>query len=86
MECIKSVFEKYENSLLNELHPFNIFQPTAENMAMYFYNRLEDALSELNLGLDSISQRYPWILFIVLLTGRLFTGESALFLPYPLLS
>jgi uncharacterized membrane protein/6-pyruvoyl-tetrahydropterin synthase len=55
VDCIKSVFGQYEDKILNEIHPFNIFQPTTENMAMYFYNRLEDALSGLKLGLDSIS-------------------------------
>ncbi len=54
-ECINSVFTAYEGKVLNELRPFNILQPTTENMAMYFYNRLEDALAELKLGLDSIS-------------------------------
>ncbi|MDO9535402.1 MAG: 6-pyruvoyl-tetrahydropterin synthase-related protein [Bacillota bacterium] len=55
VDSIKSVFKPYEDTVLNDLRPYNIFQPTTENMAMYFYNRLEDALSEIELGLDSIS-------------------------------
>ncbi|PHJ37895.1 hypothetical protein P378_13200 [Desulforamulus profundi] len=55
IESIKTVFVPYENTILNEVYPFNIIQPTTENMALYFYNRLEDTLADLGLSLNTLS-------------------------------
>jgi len=52
---IKSVVAPYENTVLNDIHPFNLIQPTTENIAMYFFNRLEDVLSSLGLGLGRLT-------------------------------
>jgi len=49
--AITSALAPYENTVLNYAHPFNIIQPTTENIAMYFFNCLEDALSALGLRL-----------------------------------
>ncbi|MCL4441259.1 MAG: 6-pyruvoyl-tetrahydropterin synthase-related protein [Firmicutes bacterium] len=51
----KSVLAPYENVVLNHVHPFNKVQPTTENIALYLYNRLEDAMLEIGLGLGKLS-------------------------------
>lgn len=54
-EKIKLVFVPYENTVLNDVHPFNKVQPTTENIALYFFNQLEDALAESGLSLDKLA-------------------------------
>ncbi|MFZ5641994.1 MAG: 6-pyruvoyl-tetrahydropterin synthase-related protein [Bacillota bacterium] len=53
--AIKSVFNPFEDTVLNYKHPFNKIQPTTENMALYFFNSLEEALKEIGLGMASLS-------------------------------
>lgn len=55
IDAIKTVFVQYENTVINEIYPFTIIQPTTENIALYFYNRLQDNLAELGLILELIS-------------------------------
>lgn len=54
-EAIKSVLNPYENIVLNHVHPFNRIQPTTENIALYIYNQLEDALSAIGLGMGKLT-------------------------------
>lgn len=54
-ETIKTVLVPYENTLLNNLHPFRKIQPTTENITMYFFNRLQDALAETGLMLARLT-------------------------------
>ncbi len=49
--AITDALSPYENTILNYVHPFNKIQPTTENIAMYFYNCLEDGLVPLGLSL-----------------------------------
>lgn len=49
-ESVTAALQSYENLVLNYVSPFNQIQPTTENIAMYFFNLIEDTL--LNLGLD----------------------------------
>jgi len=72
-DAIKSVLSPYENVVLNHVPPFNRIQPSTENLALYLYNRLEDSLTAIGLGLGKLSvwetptrgievdQRYPEI-------------------------
>lgn len=50
-----SVLAPYENVVLNDVPPFNKVQPTTENIAMYFFNRLEDAFSKMGLELVELT-------------------------------
>lgn len=45
----------YDNVVLNDVFPFNIIEPNPQNIAMYFYNSLEDMLSLMDLGLHSLT-------------------------------
>ncbi|MEW6080459.1 MAG: 6-pyruvoyl-tetrahydropterin synthase-related protein [Bacillota bacterium] len=55
MGSINSVIACYEKTLLNEQHPFNLFQPATENIAMFFFNRFEDILLEFGLAQGKLS-------------------------------
>jgi len=50
-QAASSVLIPYENVILNDVPPFDKIQPTTENIAMYFYNRLEDAFAQIDLDL-----------------------------------
>jgi len=53
--AIKEALAPYENIIFNYSHPFNKIQPTTENLAMYFFNCLEDALRLIGLDLDKMT-------------------------------
>lgn len=52
---VKKTMVLYENKVLNEEYPFQRIQPTTENISLYFYNLLEDALAEVGLGLGKVT-------------------------------
>lgn len=54
-EAIRSVLSPYENTVLNLSHPFDKIQPTTENIALYIFNQLEDALSAIGLALGKLT-------------------------------
>lgn len=41
---IEEFFNKYQETYLNEVHPFNIFNPTLENCCKYFKQELANIL------------------------------------------
>ncbi len=45
---------QYDNVVLNDIFPFNIIEPNPQNIAMYFFNCLEDMLSMMDLVLHSL--------------------------------
>ena len=53
--AVNAALSAYENTILNQVHPFQIIQPTTENIAMYFFNRVEEVLVELGLELARLS-------------------------------
>ncbi len=55
VKAVTSSLGVYENTVLNTIYPFNLIQPTTENIAMYFYNRVDEVLSELGLGLAQLN-------------------------------
>lgn len=48
---VVSTLMKYDNVTLNDIYPFNILEPNTQNIALYFYNCLEDMLSFMDLKL-----------------------------------
>ncbi len=54
-DSVKQVLQTYENTVLNQISPFNKIQPSTENMALYFFNRLEDALAGGGFGLGKLT-------------------------------
>lgn len=53
--AVTAALGSYENTILNQVHPFHIIQPTTENIAMYFFNRVEEVLRELGLHLAQLN-------------------------------
>jgi 6-pyruvoyl tetrahydropterin synthase-like protein len=54
-KAVSSALSIYENTVLNHVYPFNKIQPTTENISMYFFNLIQDALSEMGLGLARLN-------------------------------
>ena len=52
---IKSTLLRYDNGVLNDIYPFDVITPSRPNIAMYFFNCLEDNVSFMKLRLREIS-------------------------------
>lgn len=50
-----SALLRYDNVVLNDIFPFNIIGPDLQNIAMYFFNYIEDILSLADLDLYSLT-------------------------------
>jgi 6-pyruvoyl-tetrahydropterin synthase len=53
--AVTSTLQRFDNIVLNEVYPFDIIEPNTENIAMYFYNCLQDTVSMMDLILEEIS-------------------------------
>lgn len=54
-KIVSTILGPYENTILNQVHPFDLIQPTTENIAMYFFNHLNRSLAELGLRLNQMN-------------------------------
>ena len=54
---IISAVQRYNNVDLNDIFPFDIIEPNVNNVAMYFYNYLENAVLLMDLCLNVITIR-----------------------------
>jgi len=52
---VKSTLQPFDGVILNEVYPFYVIEPTHDNIAMYFFNILEDTLSMMDLKLVEMS-------------------------------
>lgn len=53
---LKEIISPYDHQLLNELPPFDKINPTAENIAAFFYKQLEEALKgDMNVSVRAIT-------------------------------
>ena len=50
-----AVLTPYENTILNHVRPFDLIQPTTENIAMFFFNRLTGRLAKLGLKISQLN-------------------------------
>ena len=48
-EAMKPVIDRLDHQMINDLDPFKVLNPSAENLAKYFYD-------ETNLNLDRVTQ------------------------------
>lgn len=53
--AITCTLNRYDNVLLNEAFPFTLLEPSAPNIAKYFYNCLEDNLSLMGVMLKEMT-------------------------------
>lgn len=49
--AVTSALHPFDGVILNEVYPFDIIEPTHDNIAMYFFNTLEDTLAMMDLRL-----------------------------------
>jgi 6-pyruvoyltetrahydropterin/6-carboxytetrahydropterin synthase len=49
-EVIRTVVKRIDHQFLNDLEPFTTVNPSAENMAKYFYDQVSDKLTNLPPG------------------------------------
>jgi 6-pyruvoyltetrahydropterin/6-carboxytetrahydropterin synthase len=49
-EAIRTVVKRIDHQFLNDLEPFTTVNPSAENMAKYFYDELSGKLKDLPAG------------------------------------
>lgn len=43
---LKEIVGKYDHRMLNEIEPFTSINPTAENLARFIYEEIQDLLSQ----------------------------------------
>ncbi len=55
LSAVTVALQRYDGVILNDVFPFNIIEPTHGNVAMYFFNSLEDTLAIMDLKLVEIS-------------------------------
>jgi 6-pyruvoyltetrahydropterin/6-carboxytetrahydropterin synthase len=48
-EALKPAIDRLDHQMINDLEPFKVLNPSAENLAKYFYD-------ETNVGLDRVTQ------------------------------
>jgi 6-pyruvoyltetrahydropterin/6-carboxytetrahydropterin synthase len=48
-EAMKPVIDRLDHQMINDLEPFKVLNPSAENLAKYFYD-------ETNINLDRVTQ------------------------------
>lgn len=51
----RAIAERLDHQYLNELEPFNKINPTAENIAAYFYNELAKTLNNKRIKVAAIT-------------------------------
>lgn len=53
-KSMKEIFQPYDHAMLNEVPPFDEQNPTAENMARYFYERLSTYMKHSGAVVDRV--------------------------------
>ena len=53
-EALKPVVDRLDHQMINDLDPFKVLNPSAENLAKYFYDQT-------NLNLDRVTQGRVWV-------------------------
>lgn len=52
---VRQVTDELDHSYLNEIAPFDMINPTAENMAAYIYRRLSEALDNPRVRISAVT-------------------------------
>ncbi len=51
----KAIISKLDHQLINEIKPFDTINPTAENLAYYFFNNLTKSINDNNARVSKIT-------------------------------
>ena len=59
-QVMRPVIDRIDHQMLNELEPFTIVNPSAENIARYFYDQTNQQLSEMTQGRVRVKDCTIW--------------------------
>lgn len=59
-QVMRPVIDRIDHQMLNELEPFTIVNPSAENIARYFYEQTNQQLSEMTKGRVRVKDCTIW--------------------------
>ncbi|MGE0406836.1 MAG: 6-carboxytetrahydropterin synthase QueD [Candidatus Korobacteraceae bacterium] len=58
--AMNSVIDRMDHQFLNDIEPFQTLNPSAENMAKYFYDEVESLLAQRTEGRVQVKQVKVW--------------------------
>ncbi len=59
-QVLKPVIGRIDHQMLNDLEPFTTLNPSAENIAKYFYDQTKEQLSEMTQGRVRVKDCTIW--------------------------
>jgi 6-pyruvoyltetrahydropterin/6-carboxytetrahydropterin synthase len=59
-EVMKHVIDRLDHQMLNEIEPFRVLNPSAENLAKYFYDQASARLTSLTSGRVAVREVTIW--------------------------
>ena len=59
-EVMRHVIERLDHQMLNEIEPFTTLNPSAENLARYFYEQASSRLNSLTQGRVAVREVTIW--------------------------
>ncbi|HKW76458.1 MAG TPA: 6-carboxytetrahydropterin synthase QueD [Terriglobales bacterium] len=59
-EVMKQVIDRLDHQMLNEIDPFKVLNPSAENLARYFYEQTNGRLKSLTSGRVNVKDVTIW--------------------------
>lgn len=59
-DVMKQVIDRLDHQMLNEIEPFKVLNPSAENLARYFYEQANKRLKSLTSGRVNVKDVTIW--------------------------
>jgi 6-pyruvoyltetrahydropterin/6-carboxytetrahydropterin synthase len=57
---LRPVIDRIDHQMLNDLEPFTVLNPSAENMAKYFYEQTNEKLAAITQGRVRVKKAIIW--------------------------
>jgi 6-pyruvoyltetrahydropterin/6-carboxytetrahydropterin synthase len=57
---LRPVIDRIDHQMLNDLEPFTVLNPSAENMAKYFYEQTNEKLAAITQGRVRVKKALIW--------------------------
>ena len=59
-EVMKHVIERLDHKMINDIEPFTVINPSAENLAKYFYDQTSQQLADMTAGRVRVKDCTIW--------------------------
>lgn len=59
-QALRPILDRLDHRMLNDVEPFNVLNPSAENLAKYFYDQTGKQLAALTEGRVRVKQATIW--------------------------